>query len=149
MRFRSSSRPIRILLIGEVVGYAAAIVAYVWFALPSAGGQVQWFHVTFFALVAAFPICANLLHGDRPADSGLRLDNLRASVRQVAPVTLVFAMAVAAVGLAAGGFHWSSWKRLGELAGLYLLWGLAQQYLLQAFALRRLCQAALPPPLAI
>jgi len=132
----------RLLLVGEVVGYVAIAAAYIWAVMPL-GKQALGLSVLFYLFAAAFPICANLIHGDRPADSGLRLDNIRASTRQVAAATAVMAGAIVAAGLAAGGFHWVSWTRLCELAGAYTAWGLAQQYLLQAFAFRRFRQAGL------
>jgi len=135
--------PVRVVLVAEVAVYLAALAAYVWFAMP-AGRAVYWYHVVLLGAAVAFPVAANLLHGDRPRDSGLRLGNLAASAKLVVPATLVMAAGVTVTGLVVGGFHWISWRRLAELAGGYLSWGLAQQYLLQSFALRRLMQAGLP-----
>jgi hypothetical protein len=132
----------RAVLVAEVVAYVAALAAYAWVALPIVG-PVGWRHVLFLVAAGAFPIAANLLHGDRPPDSGLRVDNLTRSAAQTAAVTAVMAAGVAVVGLAAGGWHWVSWRRLADKTVVYLVWGPVQQYLLQAFALRRLCQAGL------
>lgn len=133
----------RALLVGEVLVFVGACMAYIWLLMPTAK-HPQWYHVASIIVLGTFPICMNLLHGDRPKDSGIRLDNLGASARPVAAVTIVFVIGVIVVGLAVGGFHWVKWRRFAELCGGYLAWGLVQQYLLQAFALRRLRQAALP-----
>jgi len=147
----ASARPavvVRVLLVAEVVSYVAAVSAYLLLALP-AGEAAGWPAVLAAAGALAFPIAMNLLHGDRPADSGLRVDNLGASARQVLPITAALLAGVLAVGAAAGGFHWLGWRHFGDHAGLYLAWGPVQQYLLQAFGLRRLRQAGLPAPAAV
>ncbi len=135
------------LLIVEVVFYVSAVSSYAFFALPTK--TVAWYDVAFFIFAAAFPIAMNLLHGDRPADSGLRLDNLGVSAREVALATAAMAAGIVLVGLLTDGFHWTNWKHFRSRAVVYLLWGPLQQYLLQAFALRRLRQASLPAPLAV
>ncbi len=135
------------MLVAEVVLFIAAAIAYIWLVLP-AGKGIHAHQVAFFIGMGLFPIVMNRLHGDGAADAGLRVDNLGRSARPVALATLAMAAGVVAVGLASGGFHWASAKRLAELCGGYLLWGLVQQYLLQAFALRRLMQAGVPSVLA-
>ncbi len=133
----------RVVLVGEVLLFVGACAAYIWLLAPTAR-HPHWYHIAGIIALGAFPICMNLLHGDRPKDSGIRLDNLAASAKPVAVVTIIFAAGIIIVGLAAGGFHWVKWRRFAELCGGYLTWGLVQQYLLQAFALRRLRQAAMP-----
>lgn len=139
---------LRALLVGEVVTYVGALIVYANRGL-SPRGTVRWGDVVFYLLAGCVPIALNLLHGDRPADSGIRLDTLRPAARQAGWATGVMAGFVIAVGLVSGGFHWKGWDAFGELFGLYLLWGPVQQYLLQAFALRRLRQAGLPVRAAI
>ncbi len=137
----------RAVLVGEVLLFVAAVMAYIWLLAPTAG-HLQWYHVAGIIVLGAFPVCMNLLHGDRPRDSGIRLDNLAAASKPVAAVTIIFIAGIVIVGLATGGFHWVKWRRFAELCGGYLAWGLVQQYLLQAFAMRRLKQAAVPTLLA-
>jgi hypothetical protein len=147
------------VLVAEVVAYVAAFAGYVWFVMP-AGAQgaatdgappepLAWLRVACAAMLVLAPMGLNLLHGDRPADSGLRLDNFKASARLVVPATLVMAVVVAAVAFALHGWEWISFKRFAERSGGYLVWGMVQQYLLQAFALRRLRQAKLSPAPAV
>ena len=139
---RRPAAAVRVLLVAEVVGYVAAVSAYLLLALPA--GEAAGAPAVAAAVGAlAFPIAMNLLHGDRPSDSGLRLDNLSASAREVLPATVALLAGVFAAG-GVGGPHWAGWGHFAEHAGLYLAWGPVQQYLLQAFGLRRLLQAGLP-----
>ncbi|MBS3734554.1 MAG: CPBP family intramembrane metalloprotease [Phycisphaerae bacterium] len=138
-----TSPVVRALLGAEVVAYVAVFIAYVWIALPDAGRLGAW-NAAFGVFAIGVPVALNLLHGDRPRDSGIRLDTLACATRGVALATAVMGGGVVATGLVVGGLHWDGWARFGERIGLYLAWGLVQQYLLQAFALRRLRQAGLP-----
>ncbi|MFP4054165.1 MAG: type II CAAX prenyl endopeptidase Rce1 family protein [Phycisphaerae bacterium] len=139
---------VRVMLVGEVLGYVAMLLAYTVFGLHRRG-RVGVADVTFFVLAALFPIAMNLLHGDRPKDSGLRFDNFVASGREVLPVTLMMAAGVGIAGWLSGGFHWFGPLRLAEMGGQYVAWGIMQQYLLQAFGLRRFRQAGLPAAAAV
>ena len=135
------------MLIAEVVLYVAAMATFLMLALPVK--QVRWYVIAFGIFAAAFPIAMNLLHGDRPADSGLRVDNLAASAKLTAPSLVVMVAMVVIAGFILSSWHWMSWKHFGERSAMYLAWGPAQQYLLQAFALRRLRQAGLNPVTAV
>jgi len=128
------------MLLTEVFAYLGIFFAYVWFALPMAG-PVRWYHAAFVLFAVGFPVGMNLLHGDRPRDSGLRVDNLAAAAREVGAAALVMGLGVAAVGLAVGGFHRGAGH--ADKYALYLLWGPFQQYVLQAFVVRRFRQAGL------
>lgn len=111
--------------------------------------NIRWFDPIFYVFALAFPIGMNLLHGDRPKDSGLRLDNLAPAARDTLLVTLLLAGGLVLAGLCLDSLHWRSWRNFWSRLGRYLLWGPLQQYMLQAFALRRLRQAQLPTPLAV
>ena len=130
------------MLAAEVLVYLGILSAYVQCAV-TARMAFHWFLVPVFGFAGGFPIAANLIHGDCPADSGLRLDNLKASSLAVGLATAIMAAGVVIVGLALGSFHWESWRALGDKVALYMVWGIIQQYLLQAFVLRRLMQAGL------
>jgi membrane protease YdiL (CAAX protease family) len=147
---RSSAPPpaVRFLLVAEVILYIGAVTAYVMLAAPASAKSIEWHHVVVFLTIGSIPICLNVLHGDRAADSGLRIDNLAISAREVLVATVVMGAGVAITGWLVHGFHWRGWGRLLELSGGYLVWGVAQQYVLQSFALRRLRQARLPPVVA-
>jgi membrane protease YdiL (CAAX protease family) len=152
---RSDNPPmaVRVLLVFEVLAYVALLSLYIWFVLqPIPGGADMgltiggklWYRIAAAAVLVILPIALNLLHGDRAADSGLRLDNIKASARLVVPATLVLAAGVIVVAFAMHSWEWLSYKRFGDRLGGYLVWGMFQQYLLQAFSLRRLRQARLP-----
>lgn len=117
------------------------MATYLMLALPTETVGVG--DVVFLAIVSVAPVALNLLHGDRPADSGFRLDNLARSTRQVGIAMVAMAAPLVAGGLLAGTFHWRGWDHFGDRALLYLAWGPIQQYVLQAFWVRRLRQAGL------
>jgi len=142
---RNSQFAIRNLLLwAEVLLYAGAMAAYIWFLMPLKPSMFRWYHVLAGVVLAAAPVGLNLLHGDNRRDSGIRLDNLGASAREVVIATVILAGGIVAIGLAAGGFHWVSPRRFGDITLVYLGWGFCQQYLLQSFSLRRLRQAQAP-----
>ena len=136
------SAGIRVLLVGEVAAFTAVVMACVWLGPPEVGG-FHWWHIMLWMAAFALPVGANLLHGDRPADSGLRTDNLVPAAREALAATLVLGLIILAVGLMAGGFSDLRWGKSTRLAVTYVAGGLIQQYILQAFALCRLRQAGL------
>ena len=142
------STALRLVLAAEVVGYVAALTLYVQLRLQR-HGAVRWYDVVFYVLAGAFPVAMNLLHGDRPRDSGIRVDNLRPAAWEAAVATAAMAAGIVAVGMLKGSFHWTSWSHFASRAGMYAAWGPIQQYLLQAFGLRRLRQAGLPAWVAV
>jgi len=117
-------------------------MACIWWG-PSQVGGFHWWHTVLWVAAIALPAGANLLHGDRPADSGLRTDNLVPAAGQALAATLALGLIISAVGLIAGGFSDVRWGKSARLAVTYVAGGLIQQYILQAFALCRLRQAGL------
>jgi hypothetical protein len=146
-----SNRPppaVRAMLVAEVLVFIGSLAAYVWLALPPAEGTFAW-HVVFYVCAGVYPVALNVLHGDWLPDSGIRLDTLKASAREVGVATAVMAAALLVCGAVGGGYHWQGWAHFGDRAALYITWGPIQQYFLQAFTLRRLLQARLPAPAAV
>jgi hypothetical protein len=141
---RSDPQPywLKVLLVGEVLAFCAGMSLYLWHFLPEEG--VHALDVVAWLLAIGFPIGLNLLHGDRPGDSGIRIDTIAEASWRAALATGILAGGLLAGGLALGSIDWPRPGRLLERLGLYVLWGLLQQYWLQAFALRRLLQAKLP-----
>jgi len=140
-----SSRPaarVRAMLLAEVLAFVAVMVGVIWLH-PGKGRPLQWFNIVLWSLAAILPVGANLLHGDRLRDSGLRVDNLGPSAREACLATGVLAAAVAAGALAGRGWHVEPWPDVAARAGEVLAVAFIQQYLLQAFMLRRLLQAGL------
>ncbi|MFP3938212.1 MAG: type II CAAX prenyl endopeptidase Rce1 family protein [Phycisphaerae bacterium] len=136
----SPSPAVRFLLFAEVALFLGVIAAYMHFALPT-GGQVRFVHVATFIFAGVFPIAMNLLHGDRPRDSGIRLDNLLKSFKEVGAATAGMAAGVIVTAAILGSFHWDEPLDVAEHFGGYLGWALVQQYWIHAFVVRRLRQA--------
>ena len=105
---------VRALLVMEVLIFTAVLLGCIWLA-PRKGEAIRWHHVALWALAAGLPVGLNLLHGDRPRDSGIRVDNLAASAREVAIATVVMAGGVLAVGIAAGEFYGRHWTRISYI----------------------------------
>ncbi len=143
------SPAVRVVLVVEVLAYVAGFTAWAILLMPTRGGLNHWTDLLFPLAAVGAPIALNLLHGDRPRDSGIRRDNLAPATIETIPASLAMAAGLVATGLWSGGFHWLGWAHLGRMAGQYLAWGPIQQYFLQAFGLRRLGQAGLPAWLAV
>ena len=145
-----SSRPggaVRAMLILEVALFMATAACCLW--LTPRDRPLQWYHAGMWGLAVALPIFANLLHGDRPADSGLRVDNLISSSREALVVTLVLGAVVVAIGLAAAGWRPIEWHRIACDAAPIFAFAVVQQYAMQSFVLRRLRQSGVRTPLAV
>ncbi len=148
LRSKSPSPAVRVLLVAEVLVFVGSLAAYLWLALSN-GGAVRVLHVVFYIYAGAFPIAMNLLHGDRPADSGIRLDTLKDSAREVGVATAVMVAVLLIAAWIGDAYHWQGWKHFGERAALYVAWGPIQHYWLQAFSVRRMLQARVPAPVAV
>ncbi|MGE0192760.1 MAG: CPBP family glutamic-type intramembrane protease [Planctomycetota bacterium] len=137
------------VLVAEAALVTAAILAYTHLALPS-HRVPGWVGPVFFVGIFVVPIALARWHGDGTRAMGVRVDNLGASLRAVAPVALLLLGIVAAVGLAMGTWHLDAPDRVMKRVARYLLYGPVQQLLLCGFLFRRLHQAlggALPAAL--
>lgn len=130
------------LLVAEVMLFLGVLIVFMNLALPTYG-RVRFVHVAVYVFAGVFPIAMNLLHGDRPADSGIRLDNLFGSVREVGAATAAMAAGVLVTAGVMDSFHWDTPLDMAEHFGGYLGWGLVQQYWMFAFAVRRFRQAGI------
>lgn len=130
---------VRVLLVLETFVYVTALTLYVYLALPSGGERTV--QIFFVPVAAAFPFLMNLIHNESRKQSGLRLDNVRESAREVAPVLLAAVTVVAVVGTIAGTWEAPDVRRFTKKFFLYLAWGPFQQYVLCAFIYNRLRQA--------
>ncbi len=93
--------------------------------------------VAALALLALLPVGSSRLHGDGLRDLGFRRDNLARAAREAGLATASLAVVVLVLSaLSRNGLHLRPGIALA-LAG-YPFWGLAQQYMLQGFAYRRL-----------
>ncbi len=139
LRSSQPTRNVRLLLLLETFVYVAALTLYVYLALPSSDDRTVQF--LFVPLAIAFPFAMNLIHNESYRQSGLRLDNVRESAREVGLVLLAAVTVVAVVGLIAGTWEAPDVPRFTKKLLLYLAWGPFQQYVLCAFIFNRLRQA--------
>ena len=128
----------------EAIGFWALILVYMWWIEPVAPLVVRLASLLLLGLV---PVTSVLLHHERPSEIGFGLTGLRRSALEVGVATLGSALVIGAVAVAAKepprfALH-SPWVVPG-----YLVWGLLQQFALQAFVHRRLRQALGRPRLA-
>ena len=121
----------------QVFTFVTLLLLYIWWIAPrnspplSLGG---------LALLVVIVVTSSRLHGDGAVELGFRLDNLGRSAREVGFVTLVAAPLVVAAGAVAGGsFRLHPVPPFSPLG--YPVWALVQQYALQGFVYRRLCNA--------
>src|SRR5262249_9490234 len=91
----------------QALAFVALVCLYIWRVDPVASTP---FRILSFVILTALPVCSNLLHRDHVRDLGIRVDNLRDSVRTVGVVTLIGSLAVVALGAA---FGWRSTLNLG------------------------------------
>lgn len=128
----------------EPVVFVALALVYVWVIQPTHNDRLR---IPFLTIVVLIPFASAFAHKDRLRDLGLRLDNFWSSAREVGIATLVGAIVVVAVGMAAGA---GPAFRRGILSSflLYPLWGFAQQYAIQSFSFRRTLEGVGRPDLA-
>ena len=122
----------------------ALLMASIWWIIPFRPSLVRWWHILWGGSIGAVCVLLNLRRGEGLNASGLRVDNVTASAREVALATAVMAAATLLVGAVGGGFRPIRMARLIDLCATYAGWGLAQQYILQTLVLRRLQLAGLP-----
>jgi hypothetical protein len=130
---------VRLLLLAETLVYVVALTVYLYLGLPSGGDRTA--QILFVPLAVAFPFVVNRVHNASRRQSGLRLDNLRTSAREVAVVLLAAVIIVGIVGLIAGTWEAPDAARFFKKVVVYLAWGPFQQYVLCAFLFNRLRQA--------
>jgi membrane protease YdiL (CAAX protease family) len=128
----------------EPAGFVALALLYVWVVQPT---RNDWLRVPFIIILVLIPLLSNVLHKDSLKNMGIRLDNLGISAREVGLVTLTAAAVILGVGYLARGFFHFPPEALQKLL-LYPLWGLAQQYVMQAFVYRRLREGTGSVPVA-
>ncbi len=121
----------------EPLVFLALALAYIWIVQPTHDDRMR---APFLAVIVLIPLLSNFVHRDPLPELGLRLDNLAPSAREVGAATAAGALAVIAIGLIAGGGPVFDGTVLRAFV-LYPLWGLAQQYAMQAFTYRRLRDA--------
>ena len=121
----------------EPLVFVLLALGYEWVVHPIAPFAVK---AIYLAVVVLIPLASNVIHGDRPRDLGFRFDNFLRSARSVGPVTLAALMVILILSYGSG-HGVTVGPRLGQQLWYYPLWGLAQQWVLQGFVHRRLCDS--------
>lgn len=120
----------------EAVVWVSLVLTYIWCVEPAVSQRGK---LLGFLLLAAIPVCSQLLRRDRIRDLGIRVDNLKRSGRDMALATVVGTLVLVILGKLAG---WRIELRPGTalMPIGYTVWGFSQQYALQSYVHRRLRQ---------
>jgi membrane protease YdiL (CAAX protease family) len=119
----------------EPLVFVALALIFEWVVDPVAP---HWVEAVYLTVVVLIPLASNILHRDRPRVLGFRFNNFLRSARTVGPVSLAALVVIVAVSYLSGhGVNLGA--RFRESVWSYPLWGLAQQWALQGFVHRRLC----------
>jgi hypothetical protein len=128
---------------------AGLFAAAIWWIIPPRPSLIRWWHIAAGAGIGIVPIALNLARGDGAREAGIRLDTLRSSGPPAIAATATMAALALLIGALGGGLRPIPASRLVSLCVTYAGWGLAQQYVLQAFVLRRVRLAGLSDASAI
>lgn len=142
-----------VVLITGPVFYVAMIIAYLWFGHPRAQ-LTELEHVAVWTLLIVWPLASNLFSGLRFnaygfRQTGLRTDNLFASLKLALPLTAIFFVAILATGLANESLRMPPLDVILYQSLVYLAFGPAQQFLLNGYVVHHFRLARLAPPVAI
>lgn len=125
----------------EPVAMFAAIMAYIWRLRFS----LSWSWAPLLGVV----ILSHIVRGERVSQLGFRLKNLGQSFRRFGAALFSILLALFTLGFLFGTFRPLTAGQAGASLALYLPWGLFQQYLLNAYFLRRFETALAPLAAAI
>lgn len=131
-----TSRPV-----WQPAAFVVLALTFVWLIQPTGN---DWLMMPFLAVIISIPFLSITLHGDRPSELGLRLDNLPSSLREVGIATAVGAVVVLGIGALAGEEPEFAGGTLRSLV-VYPGWGLIQQFAMQSFTYRRIREGTRSP----
>jgi hypothetical protein len=121
----------------QVSVFYVLLLLYIWWIAPGSSPPLILAGLTLLVTIA---VTSSRLHGDGPLELGFRLDNLGRSAREVGMATLVAAPLIVAAGAwLGGGLRLHGVPPFSPLG--YPVWALVQQYALQGFVYRRLCNS--------
>ena len=123
----------------EIISLVVSIVIVEWVVF-SIGGGSNLLVGLMVVVTFAFIFLSHYIRGERPRDLGFRLDNFAACARLLALPMLVFVIICLGIGWFTSSINFARWRggqSLLILPVLGILWGLLQQYVLQAFVNRR------------
>lgn len=125
----------------EVAALTALVLSYIWGWQRAFPGNAQLVVFLYFGI----GIASHLRRGETAAQLGIRLDNWRASLRNVLPVVAVASFVPLALGAAFDTWHFPSWQIAVAKLPWTIAWGTAQQYGLVCFLYRRLLEIVQGP----
>ena len=111
-------------------------MAYIW--------KLRFVHPWSWTLALLTVFASHVIRRERPPALGFRLEHLGACLRRFGPLLLSIALALAIAGLILGTIRPMGLSDAALGLGLYLPWGLFQQYLMNAYFLKRF-ETALSP----
>lgn len=112
------------------------IMLYIW--------KLRFVHPWLWVVALAPVLLSHLIRRERPPALGFRLDHLGACLRRFGPALLSLAVTLGIAGFLLGTIRPMGWEQVCLGIGLYLPWGLFQQYLMNGYFLKRF-ETALSP----
>ncbi len=124
----------------EIASVTSSVLIAEWI-LSAAAGRSKAIVAIPIGLAFALMIGSHRLRGERLRDLGFRFDNFFQALKLLLLPMLIVAIASLLIGLASGArpnfMRWHAERWLAAQLALGVLWGFAQQYVLQAFVNRR------------
>lgn len=105
----------------------------VWFIAPA---KNIWLVLSTVACAVIFTLVSHRLHGETAASIGLRLDNMRSSIKLHAIFTIICLIIAGVWGFMAGSLRWNSSATLKFFE--YFFWAAFQQFFFLSFFTTRL-----------
>jgi hypothetical protein len=113
----------------EPLAVFATIMAYIW--------RIRFTHPWFWVPVLPIVLFSHFARHERAPSLGFRVAQLRECIRKFGPALVALVIAMLTGGLLLGTIRSISLDRAALGLGLYLPWGLFQQYLLNGYFLKR------------
>jgi hypothetical protein len=118
----------------EPLGVFALIVGYIW--------RWRYRHPLSWMAILGLVLVSHALRRETPASLGFRVANLKSVLGALAPAVLLLAAALLATGAMCHTIRAVTLDSAFASLGLYCLWGLFQQYLLNGYFLNRFVEAS-------
>ena len=135
----ASARATRRLAAWEIVSVALTALIGEWLVFSTGGGDRRLVLVP-VVVTFVYLSLSHRLWGESARDLGWRFDNFGAAMRLLLPAMLTASALLVLYGYARGSLNflrWSGGQSVFGVPALGFLWGLMQQYVLQAFINRR------------
>jgi membrane protease YdiL (CAAX protease family) len=107
----------------------ALILAYIW--------KLRLIHPNSWIVIPALMIASHLLRHESPHALGFELHGLPGGLKELAPVLIAIAIVLLSAGILLHTLRQMDFPGVLLSLAAYLLWGLAQQYMLNGYFLNR------------